>query len=74
MERLHPLTPEQRRLKRNIYLVMGGLMAGTIAVAAILGGAGLLVVVAVLAGLVLVDALLTPWLRYRRSKRRPGPS
>ena len=73
MERLHPLTPEQRRAKRRVYAVMIPLMAASVALAAAVGRAGMVVVIAIFAGVVLLDALLTPLLHYRRSRRRVGP-
>ena len=72
-ERLHPSTPEQRRAKRRVYAVAIPLMAATVALAAALGRAGLVVVIAIFAGMVLLDAILTPLLHYRRAKRRAGP-
>lgn len=73
-ERLHPLTPKQRRAKRRIYVAVIPLMAASVALAATVGRVGMVVVLAVFGGVVLVDAVLTPLLHYRRSKRRAGPA
>src|SRR5271155_3394954 len=73
MKRLHPLTPEQQRAKRRVYAVMIPLMAATVALAAAVGRAGVVVVIAIFASVVLLDAILTPLLYYRRSKRRARP-
>jgi hypothetical protein len=71
-ERLHPLTPEQRRAKRRVYAVMIPVMAATLALAAAVGRAGITVVISIFAAVVLLDAILTPLLHYRRSKHRAG--
>jgi predicted PurR-regulated permease PerM len=75
-ERLHPLTPEQRRRKRKVYAVMIPVMGVAIALAAVIGsgGTGAVVAVVILAAILLVDALLTPWLHYRRAKRKASSS
>jgi hypothetical protein len=49
------------------------LMAATVALGAAVGRAGMTVAIAICAGIVLLDAILTPLLHYRRSKRRAGP-
>ena len=69
-QRLHPLTPEQRRAKRRVYAILVPLVAATIALELALSRAGVAVVVAVFGGILLIDALLTPWLHSRRAKRR----
>jgi hypothetical protein len=73
---LHPLTPEQRRRKRKVYGVMVPFAAAGIALAAAIGsgGTGAAVALVILAAILLVDALLTPWLHYRRAKRKARPS
>lgn len=72
MQRLHPLTPEQQRRKRKIYALMTLALAVAAALGAAIGSGGKAAVVAVviLAAILLVDALLTPWLHYRRAKRK----
>jgi len=69
-QRLHPLTPKQRRAKRRAYAILVPLVAATLALELALERAGVAVVVAIFGGILLVDALLTPWLHYRRAKRR----
>ena len=68
-ERLHPLTPAQRRAKRRIYALMLPVAAITLALMFGLAQARALVVVGVLAGILLLDVILTPLLHYRRAKR-----
>jgi len=69
-ERLHPLTPKQRAVKRKVYALTVPVVAVILAIEFALARAGVLVVVAVFGGILLLDAVLTPWLHYRRSKRR----
>lgn len=71
-ERLHPLTPEQRQRKRKAYAMLVPIGAIGIALGALItsGGAGALVAIAVLGAILLADALLTPWLHYRRARRK----
>src|SRR5438445_169227 len=72
--RLHPLTPAQRRAKRKAYGVMTSLVVVTFAILAALGTGGLVVLLAVYAALLIIDAVLTPWLHYRRAKRNAKAS
>jgi hypothetical protein len=73
-ERLHPLTPAQRRRKRNVYTAGGAVVIITIALELAAGErTSLVVIIAIFGGLVLLDAILTPWLHYRRAKRRSTP-
>jgi hypothetical protein len=65
-QRLHPLTPEQRKAKRRAYAILVPLVAATLAVE----HTGVAVVVAVFGGILLADAVVTPWLHYRRAKHR----
>jgi uncharacterized iron-regulated membrane protein len=69
-QRLHPLSPAQRKAKRRAYGILVPLVAATLAVELALGRASVIVVVALFGGIVLVDAALTPWLHYRRAKHR----
>jgi hypothetical protein len=74
-ERLHPLTPEQRRRKRRVYAVMAPLVAASFAIAFALrsGGTARVVALAVIAAILLLDAVLTPWLHYQRARRQATP-
>ena len=75
-KRLHPLTPEQQRRKRKAYAMMIPVVVVAIAVGAAIGSGGKATVVgvAILAAILLVDALLTPLLHYRRAKRKASAS
>jgi len=71
-KRLHPLTPEQRRRRRKAFAVASPLMVVLFGLGAAIGSGGTVAVVAlaVLAAIVLLDATLTPWLRYRHARRK----
>jgi len=71
-ERLHPLTPQQRAVKRKIYAVVMAIAVTVVAVEVALGRSGVVFVVAVLGGILLLDAVFTPWLHYRRAHRGRG--
>lgn len=74
--RLHPLTPEQRRRKRKAYAVMTPIMVASVALGAVLesGGTGAIVALSIFAFVLLADAVLTPWLHYRRIRRKSTSS
>jgi predicted MFS family arabinose efflux permease len=73
-ERLHPPTPEQRRKRRQVYAVMVPVLLGSVLLGIVVAGAGAVVIVAAFGAVLLLDAVLWPWLRYRRTKRHSGPS
>jgi hypothetical protein len=68
-QKLHPLTPAQRRRKRKVLGWIAVVMVLTFALLAAFGGTALIVLLAVNAVGLLLDAFLTPWLHYRRAKR-----
>ena len=54
-QRLHPLTPEQRRRKRKLYAVMVPFMLLAIGLGAALAAGGAVVALAILAVVVLLE-------------------
>jgi uncharacterized membrane protein YjjB (DUF3815 family) len=73
-QRLHPLTPKQRKAKRRAYAILVALAGATLALDFALPRTGIVVVIAAFGGILLIDALLTPWLHYRRAKHRSRSS
>lgn len=70
-QRLHPLTPEQRQRKRRAHAVMIPLIAASIGLAVAIGSGGTAAVaaLAVIGAIILLDAVLTPLVHYRRARR-----
>jgi hypothetical protein len=71
-KRLHPFTPRQRQAMRRTFKLMVPMVAACVALVVAIGSGGTSRVVAlgVIAAIVLLDAVLTPWLGYRRARRR----
>ncbi len=70
-KRLHPMTPEQRRRTRQASAVVIVFVAASFGVVVAIGSGGTtrLVALAVIVAILLLDAVLTPVLHYRRARR-----